>query len=91
VAAARAADRDGQVVPVVARIVGQPARDEVVDVAVHALGFPAKAHGTPVLFKWTQNHLHTWAWDVPLEFESGATKYGSFYVDAYTGEIIMNE
>jgi LAS superfamily LD-carboxypeptidase LdcB len=55
------------------------------------LGFPAKAHGTPVLFKWTQNNLHTWVWDVPLEFESGSTKYGSFYVDAYTGVIIMNE
>ena len=38
-ASARAADRDGQVVAVVARVVGQPARDEVVDVAVHALDF----------------------------------------------------
>ena len=37
VPAAGAADRDGQVVAVVARVVGQPARDEVVDVAVHAL------------------------------------------------------
>ena len=55
------------------------------------LGFPAKAHGAPILFKWTQNNLHTWVWDVPLEFESGTTKYGSFYVDAYTGVIIMNE
>lgn len=55
------------------------------------LGFPAKAHGTPKLFRWTENTRHTWVWDVPLEFESGSTKYGSFYVDAYTGEIIMNE
>lgn len=55
------------------------------------LGFPAKAHGTPVLFKWTQNKLHTWVWDVPLEFMSGDTKYGSLDVDAYTGEVIMNE
>lgn len=55
------------------------------------LGFPAKPHGTPTLFKWTQNKLHTWAWDVPLEFESGDTKYGSLYVDADTGNIIMNE
>ncbi len=55
------------------------------------LGFPAKAHGTPVLFKWTKNNLHTWVWDVPLEFESGSTKHGSFYVDAYTGVIVMNE
>ena len=39
VAAAGAADRDRQVVAVVARIVGQPARDEVVDVGVHALDF----------------------------------------------------
>ncbi len=55
------------------------------------MGFPAKAHGTPILFKWTQNKLHTWVWDVPLEFEKGDVKYGSLYVDAYTGNIIMDE
>ena len=34
-----AADRHGQVVPVVARIVGQPARHEMIDVGIHALDF----------------------------------------------------
>ena len=37
VPAAGAADRDRQVVAVVARVVGQPARDEAVDVPVHPL------------------------------------------------------
>ena len=71
-------------------ITAQQAQQIAIDASAD-LGFPAKAHGTPVLFKWTQNHLHTWAWDVPLEFESGATKHGSMYVDAYTGAIVMNE
>ena len=44
--AAGAADRDGQVVAVVARVVGQPARDEVVDVAVHPLDFGDRSRGT---------------------------------------------
>jgi len=55
------------------------------------LGFPAKPHGTPKLFKWTANKRHTWVWEVPLEFEKGSTKYSSVDVDAYTGEVIMNE
>lgn len=55
------------------------------------LGFPAKAHGTPTLFKWTENNRHTWVWDVPLEFLAGNEKYGSIDVDAMTGEIIMDE
>lgn len=55
------------------------------------LGFPAKAHGTPTLFRWTANNRHTWVWDVPLEFEAGDQKYGTIYVDAHTGEVIMNE
>ena len=71
-------------------ITAQQAQQIAIDASAD-LGYPAKAHGTPVLFKWTQNNLHTWVWDVPLEFESGSTKYGSFYVDAYTGVIIMNE
>lgn len=55
------------------------------------LGFPAKPHGTPTLFKWTENNKHTWVWKVPLEFLAGDLKYGSLYVDAMNGEIIMNE
>src|SRR5512137_138489 len=39
VASAGAADRHGEVVAIVARVVGQPAGDEVVDVAVHSLDF----------------------------------------------------
>src|SRR5215468_12078382 len=37
VLAAGASDRNGEIVAIVARIVRQPARDEVVDVAVHPL------------------------------------------------------
>jgi uncharacterized protein YxeA len=55
------------------------------------LGFPAKPHGTPTLFKWTENNRHTWVWKVPLEFLAGNVKYGHIYVDAMNGEIIMNE
>lgn len=55
------------------------------------LGFPAKPHGTPTLFKWTENNRHTWVWKVPLEFLAGDVKYGYVYVDAVNGEIIMNE
>lgn len=55
------------------------------------LGFPAKPHGTPILFKWTENNRHTWVWKVPLEFLAGNVKYGYIYVDAMNGEIIMNE
>ena len=36
---ARAANRDRQIVAVVARVVGQPARDEVIDIAIHAVDF----------------------------------------------------
>jgi len=71
-------------------ITAQQAQKIAIDASAD-LGYPAKAHGTPVLFKWTKNKLHTWVWDVPLEFESGSTKHGSFYVDAYTGVIVMNE
>lgn len=55
------------------------------------LGFPAKPHGTPTLFKWTENNRHTWVWKVTLEFLAGDVKYGLIYVDAMNGEIIMNE
>ncbi len=71
-------------------ITAQQAQKIAIDASAD-LGFPAKAHGTPTLFKWTKNNLHTWVWDVPLEFETGSTKYGSMDVDAYTGKIIMNE
>ncbi len=71
-------------------ITAQEAQKIAID-ASEDLGFPAKAHGTPTLFKWTENNRHTWVWDVPLEFLSGSQKYGSMDVDAYTGEVIMNE
>ena len=38
-ASAGAPDRDGQIIAIVARIVGQPARHEVVDIPVHAVDF----------------------------------------------------
>src|SRR5664279_1425349 len=37
--ASRAADGDGQVIAVVARVLGQPGGDEMMDVGVHALDF----------------------------------------------------
>jgi uncharacterized protein (UPF0333 family) len=46
--------------------------------------------GTPTLFKWTANNLHTWVWNVPLYDTNGASA-GEIDVDAYTGEVIMNE
>jgi hypothetical protein len=44
-----------------------------------------------VLFKWTENNLHTWVWDVPLFDAATKKSLGALYVDAMNGEIIMNE
>ena len=33
------ADRDRQIIAVVARVIGEPARDEVLDIGVHSLDF----------------------------------------------------
>jgi len=46
--------------------------------------------GTPTLFKWTANNLHTWVWNVPI-YDTNGTSAGEIDVDAYTGEVIMNE
>jgi hypothetical protein len=46
--------------------------------------------GTPTLFKWTANNRHTWVWNVPL-YDTNGTSAGEVDVDAYTGEVIMNE
>lgn len=59
--------------------------------AAEELGGEKVKAGTPVLFKWTQNKLHTWAWDVPLFYVANGTDAGGLYVDAMTGEVIMNE
>jgi len=59
--------------------------------AAKELGGNNDTAGTPTLFKWTQNKLHTWAWNVPL-FDAVTKKNdGSMYVDAETGVVIMNE
>ena len=59
--------------------------------AAKELGGNNDTAGTPTLFKWTQNKLHTWAWNVPL-FDAVTKKSdGSMYVDAETGVVIMNE
>jgi hypothetical protein len=55
------------------------------------LGGQNDTAGTPTLFKWTKNNLHTWAWNVPL-FDAVTKKSdGSMDVDAETGVVIMNE
>ncbi len=59
--------------------------------AAEELGGEKVKAGAPVLFKWTQNKLHTWAWDVPLFYVANGTDAGGLYVDAMTGEVIMNE
>jgi hypothetical protein len=59
--------------------------------AAKELGGNNDTAGTPTLFKWTQNKLHTWVWNVPL-FDAVTKKSdGAMYVDAETGEVIMNE
>ena len=54
------------------------------------LGGQTVTAGTPTLFKWTANNRHTWVWKVPL-FDTKGKSAGSMDVDAYTGEVIMNE
>ncbi len=54
------------------------------------LGGQTVTAGTPTLFKWTTNNRHTWVWKVPL-FDTNGKSAGSMDVDAYTGEVIMNE
>ncbi len=46
--------------------------------------------GTPTLIKWTTNTKHTWVWKVPLT-NTATGKTGLMYIDAITGEVIMNE
>jgi hypothetical protein len=59
--------------------------------AAQELGGENDTAGTPTLFKWTANKLHTWAWDVPLFDAVTKKSAGSMDVDAMTGEVIMNE
>ncbi len=59
--------------------------------AAQELGGGNDTAGTPTLFKWTKNKLHTWAWDVPLFDAVTKKSAGSMDVDAMTGEVIMNE
>ena len=46
--------------------------------------------GTPTLIKWTTNTKHTWVWKVPLT-NTATGKTDLMYIDATTGEVIMNE
>jgi len=55
------------------------------------LGGENDTAGTPTLFKWTQNKLHTWVWHVPLYDATTKKSAGAMDVDAITGEVIMNE
>ncbi|MGB9937995.1 MAG: hypothetical protein ACPK7O_09780 [Methanobacterium sp.] len=59
--------------------------------AAQELGGENDTAGTPTLFKWTANKRHTWVWDVPLFDAKTKKSAGSMDVDAYTGEVIMNE
>ncbi|MBU4535952.1 MAG: PepSY domain-containing protein [Euryarchaeota archaeon] len=62
------------------------------------LGFPGVA-GTTTLFRWTEEFQRdwdpadknrTWVWNVSMTYSTGSVREGSLYVDAQTGEIIMN-
>lgn len=55
------------------------------------LGGENDTAGTPTLYKWTKNNLHTWAWNVPLYDAKTKKSAGSLDVDAMTGKVIMNE
>lgn len=55
------------------------------------LGGENDTAGTPTLYKWTKNNLHTWVWNVPLYDAKTKKSAGSLDVDAMTGEVIMNE
>ncbi len=62
------------------------------------VGFPGVA-GTTTLFRWTEEFQRdwvpadknrTWVWNVSMTYSAGTIREGSLYVDAQTGEIIMN-
>lgn len=55
------------------------------------LGGENDTAGTPTLFMWTGKTKHTWVWHVPLFDAKTKKSAGSMDVDAYTGEVIMNE
>ena len=59
--------------------------------AAQELGGENDTAGTPKLYKWTVNKLHTWVWDVPLFDAKTKKSAGAMDVDAMTGEVIMNE
>lgn len=71
------------------KISSQQAQKIAVDSTKELSGQTVTA-GTPTLFKWTANNRHTWVWKVPL-FDTNGKSAGSMDVDAYTGEVIMNE
>lgn len=71
------------------KISSQQAQKIAVD-STKELGGQTVTAGTPTLFKWTANNRHTWVWKVPL-FDTKGKSAGSMDVDAYTGEVIMNE
>jgi len=72
------------------KISAKQAQENAIGAEKDLTGVNATA-GTQVLFKWTENNLHTWAWDVPLYDAATKKSLGALYVDAMTGEIIMNE
>ena len=47
--------------------------------------------GKPELFKWKTNNKHTWVYNVNLYDIKTEKSVGSLYVDAMSGEVIMNE
>jgi uncharacterized protein YxeA len=72
------------------KISAKQAQENAIGAEKDLMGINATA-GTPVLFKWTENNLHTWVWDVPLFDAATQKSLGALYVDAMNGEIIMNE
>jgi uncharacterized protein YxeA len=72
------------------KISAKQAQENAIGAEKDLMGINATA-GTPVLFKWTENNLHTWVWDVPLFDATTKKSLGALYVDAMNGEIIMNE
>jgi hypothetical protein len=55
------------------------------------LGRQTVVAGTPTLIKWTQNDHHTWVWNVQVYDAKTNQSAGEWYVDAYTGKVIINE
>lgn len=62
------------------------------------VGFPGVA-GTTTLFRWTEEFQRewvpedknrAWVWNVSMTYSTGSIREGSLYVDAQTGEILMN-